>query len=86
VPFRFDRFAKTVLGENASSEAKQKLRQEFEAFLNKGLAEKNAGDAGNIYPAPSAGGFGRTDALGRIGNYVFGTELDNVNLRVAKHR
>ena len=83
IPFRFDRFAKAVLGENASADAKQKLRQEFEAFLNKGLAEKNAADAGNIYPAASAGGFGRTDALGRIGNYVFGTELDNANLRVS---
>jgi mono/diheme cytochrome c family protein len=83
IPFRFDRFAKAVLGENASDDAKRKLRQEFEAFLNKGLAEKNAADAGNIYPAASEGGFGRTDALGRIGNFVFGTELDNANLRVA---
>jgi hypothetical protein len=33
----------------------------------------------------SQDGFGRTDALARIGNYVFGTELDNdANLRVAK--
>lgn len=83
VPFRFHRFAKAVLGENASSEAKQKLRQEFKALLNKGLAEKQVAEAGKIYPDASTGGFGRTDALGRIGNYVFGTELDNANLRVA---
>ena len=81
IPFRFDRFARAVLGNNASHDAKRKLRQEFEAFLNAGLAEKNAADAGKLYQA--AGGFGRTDALGRIGNYVFGTELDNANLRVA---
>jgi hypothetical protein len=81
IPFRFERFARTVLGESASAEAKSKLRQEFEAFLNAGLAEKNAADAGKLYQA--VGGFGRTDALGRIGNYVFGTELDNANLRVA---
>jgi Cytochrome C oxidase, cbb3-type, subunit III len=81
IPLRFDRFAKAVLGENASSEDKQKLRQEFEAFLNAGLDEKNAADSGKLYQA--AGGFGRTDALGRIGNYVFGTELDNANLRQA---
>jgi mono/diheme cytochrome c family protein len=81
IPFRFDRFARAVLGDNASDDAKRKLRQEFEAFLNTGLAEKNASDAGKLYEA--AGGFGRTDALGRIGNYVFGTELDNTNLRVA---
>ena len=81
IPFRFDRFARAVLGDNASHDAKTKLRQEFEAFLNTGLAEKHAADAGELYAA--AGGFGRTDALGRIGNYVFGTELDNANLRVA---
>jgi len=81
IPFRFDRFARAVLGDDASDDDKRKLRQEFEAFLNAGLAEKKAADEGKLYQA--AGGFGRTDALGRIGNYVFGTELDNANLRVA---
>jgi hypothetical protein len=81
IPFRFDRFARAVLGDHAPDAAKNKLRQEFEAFLNAGLAEKGPVDAGKLYAA--AGGFGRTDALGRIGNYVFGTELDNANLRVA---
>ncbi len=81
IPGRFDRFARAVLGDNASDADKQKLRQEFEAFLNAGLAEKNTSDAGKLYAA--AGGFGRTDALGRIGNFVFGTELDNANLRPA---
>jgi cytochrome c5 len=81
IPFRFDRFAKAVLGDHASAEDKKMLRQDFETFLNKGLAESDAATAGNLYA--SAGGFGRTDALGRIGNFVFGTELDNANLRVA---
>ena len=81
IPFRFDRFARAVLGDNASDEAKAKLRQEFKAFLNAGLAEKNESDARKLYEV--VGGFGRTDALARIGNYVFGTELDNSNLRVA---
>jgi mono/diheme cytochrome c family protein len=82
VPFRFDRFARAVLGDDASVEAKQKLRQDFEAFLNTGLAESNAADAGKLYAA--AGGFGRTDALGRIGDYVFGTEMNSTaNLQVA---
>jgi len=81
IPFRFDRFARTVLGENASAEAKNKLRQEFEAFLNAGLSEKNEADSRKLYEV--AAGFGRTDALARIGNFVFGTELDNSNLRVA---
>jgi hypothetical protein len=81
IPFRFDRFARAVLGDNAPDDARGKLRQEFEAFLNAGLAEKSAADKSKLYQA--AGGFGRTDALGRIGNYVFGTELNNANLRVA---
>jgi hypothetical protein len=81
IPGRFDRFARTVLGENASKEEKDKLHAEFSALLSKGMAEKNAADAGKLYEA--AGGFGRTDALGRIGNFVFGTEIDNQNLRVA---
>ena len=80
IPFRFDRFARAVLGDNAPGEDKKKLRQDFERFLNNGLVESNAADAGKLYPAV---GFGRTDALARIGNYVFGTELDNANLRVA---
>jgi len=81
IPFRFHRFARNVLGDQASDVAEHKLRQELEGFLNAGLAEKNAADAGKLYAA--AGGFGRTDALARIGNYVFGTELNNANLRVA---
>jgi mono/diheme cytochrome c family protein len=81
IPFRFDRFARAVLGDNASADAKIKLRQEFEAFLNVGLAEKNAADADKLYEV--VGGFGRTDALARIGNYVFGSQLNNANLRVA---
>ena len=81
IPGRFDRFARVVLGESASSEDKAKLRREFQAFLVTGLAEKNEADARKLYEA--VGGFGRTDALGRIGNYVFGTELDNANLRPA---
>jgi mono/diheme cytochrome c family protein len=70
-----------VLGDDASDDAKAKLRQDLEAFLNEGLAEKHRADESKLYEA--AGGFGRTDALGRIGNYVFGTRLDNTNLRVA---
>jgi len=81
VPGRFDRFARAVLGENASSADKAKLRREFQAFLNTGLEEKHESDNRKLYQAE--GGFGRTDALGRIGNYVFGTELDNANLRPA---
>ncbi len=81
IPFRFDRFARRVIGPKASKAQKAELRQHLQSFLATGLAEKDAADAGKLYAA--AGGFGRTDALGRIGNYVFSTELDNKNLRVA---
>jgi cytochrome c5 len=82
IPFRFERFARAVLGDNPSPDAKAKLHAQFEAFLNAGLDEKNRSDALDLY-VPYPGGFGRTDALARIGNYVFGTELNNDNLRVA---
>ena len=81
IPGRFDRFATAVLGSKAPGDAKKKLHEDFRAFLERGLAEKKEADARKLYPVP--GGFGRTDALGRIGNFVFGTELDNQNLRVA---
>jgi len=81
VPFRFNRFARVVLGKNASDADKRKLRQDLRGLLNAGKAENDAAVAGKLYD--TVGGFGRTDALGRIGNLVFGTELDNANLRVA---
>jgi mono/diheme cytochrome c family protein len=79
IPFRFERFARAVLGDHASDEDRNKLLRDFEAFLNAGLAEKAAADERGLYKA--VGGFGRTDALARIGNFVFGTELDPANLR-----
>lgn len=81
IPFRFDRFAKKVLGSNASPDDIKSLRAEFNEFLADGMKENQVAEAGNFYAAQ--GGFGRTDALGRIGNFVFGTELDNQNLRIA---
>lgn len=81
IPGRFDRFSKAVLGENASDEDKKKLREQFEVVLKQGLDEQSLADQGKLYNETA--GFGRTDALGRIGNYVFGTELNNTNLRVA---
>ena len=81
IPWRFNRFAEQVLGPNATSEQKKQLKEQFDAFLKTGLDESQLAAKDNLYV--NAGGFGRTDALARIGNYVFGTELDNANLRVA---
>ena len=70
---RFDRFAKNVLGEDASKEDKAALRQQLTAVwdqldtvrrLDKKVAEASVEE-----------GFGRLDALNRIGNQVFGLEL-----------
>ncbi|WP_213806716.1 di-heme-cytochrome C peroxidase [Granulicella sp. dw_53] len=80
IPFRFGRFAKRVLGEDASSEEKKRLREQLRAFISAGQTEFKLDEDRKLY---ASSGFGRTDALGRIGNFVFGTELDNVNLRVA---
>lgn len=81
LPGRYARFEKIVLGENASEEAKQQLKQEFDAAVAAGETEAHYTQSMNLLPV--RGGFGRTDALGRIGNFVFGTELDPQNYRVA---
>ena len=81
LPFRFDRFAEKVLGRDATAQDRKLLRDQLRDFLNVGLAEAQAAEDGNLYA--SAGGFGRTDALGRIGNFVFGTELSPKNLVIA---
>jgi hypothetical protein len=71
---RFDRFAKNVLGEDASKEDKAELRQQLTAVwdqlnvirkLDKKVAETSIDE-----------GYGRLDALNRIGNQVFGLSLD----------
>jgi hypothetical protein len=75
LPWRFDRFAKQVLGPNATSEQKKELHADFDKFFKAGFAESSAATKRNIYAAQD--GFGRIDALARIGNYVFATELGN---------
>ncbi len=80
IPFRFDRFARVVLGDQASADAKHQLRQQFDQFTQAGMKEKDLADQRHLYPPA---GFGRTDALARIGNLVFGMELNNSNLIVA---
>ncbi len=81
LPGRYGRFEKAVLGENATDEAKQELKKAFDAGLAMGKTEGDLTEKLKLLPIRS--GFGRTDALGRIGNFVFGTELDPQNYRVA---
>ncbi|MEO8724937.1 MAG: di-heme-cytochrome C peroxidase [Acidobacteriaceae bacterium] len=74
-PLRFGRFAHAVLQDKYSKESEAALKTDVKQFLDAGLLETEGDLRGKIYPV--AEGPGRTDALARIGNYVFGTELQN---------
>lgn len=69
---RYSRFEKAVLGDNATPEQKRDLRAGMEHYLAAGVAEKKAADAVHAYD--NSAGFGRTDALARIGNQVFAVD------------
>lgn len=79
--FRFRRFAKRVLGDDYDRESRNALKKEVEDALKKASAIKENAEKIRFYPGQE--GFGRTDALGRIGNFLFGTELNDENLRLA---
>ncbi len=79
-PFEFDRFAQRVLS-SRYPDGKAELRQAFAKTLGGFTNEATWGLVKGLYPTEE--GYGRTDALGRIGNTVFGEELDRRNLRIA---
>ena len=70
---RFHRFAHRVLGPNAPYADQVLLRQALKYYLDTSFTEFKA--TVHLFPTPE--GYGRTDALARIGNFVFGTELNN---------
>ena len=78
-PWKFDRFAKKVLGESAP-EAKDVLAEQIwevlTAFLREGWNEQTK----HLYPVEE--GFGRIDAVGRIANRTFGDRIEAANYRV----
>jgi hypothetical protein len=80
-PFKFDRFAKSVLKNDYNTNSKAVLNQRFGHvimnFLKQGYNDVSKG----LYPLEE--GFGRTDALTRIGNTVFGDNLADKNYHVA---
>jgi hypothetical protein len=80
---RFNRFADRVLAlekkENVQDE-RDKLRTELNELVNKGLSDQSYAEKKGLYALNL--GFARTDALGLIGNRVFGP-LANENLTVA---
>jgi len=73
LPFRFSRFAKSILGENASDEAKKELERQ----LDQAVAQVSMiNDLDTRVKGQSVDeGFGRLDALNRIGNQVFALDL-----------
>jgi cytochrome c5 len=89
-PFRFTRFANRVLkargiepGSSDHAAERDKLREELDAYIAENQGEQLTAIRKGLY-ASHPGGFGRTDALARIGNMVFGTELQrDDNLAVA---
>lgn len=72
-PVRFHRFAKRVLGPVHTRADEVLLKRALKYYLDTSYAEYKA----NKHLFPTDEGYGRTDALARIGNFVFGTELNN---------
>ena len=74
IPFRYGRFEKRILGPNATGEQKAGLKRRFAAFVDSAKFElDHAGPGKGIYD--NQAGFGRTDALTRIGNQVFAVDM-----------
>ena len=78
-PWKFDRFARKVLGEDYP-QAKSKLKDAIWASVRAMLGAGQNNPFKDLYPVRE--GFGRTDALGRIGNTVFGDHLSETNYQV----
>lgn len=72
-PFKFDRFARKVLAEHYHEAGKRGLRREFRITLSGLLALGSNEILHGLAPVPE--GFGRTDALTRIANRVFGDHI-----------
>src|SRR5690606_22944788 len=75
-PWKFDRFARKVLGTGYPS-AKPGLRKALRATISAMLGSGQNNPLRKLYPVHE--GFGRTDALGRIGNTAFGDHLVESN-------
>ncbi|HUI25606.1 MAG TPA: di-heme-cytochrome C peroxidase [Candidatus Kryptonia bacterium] len=71
-PPKFNRFARKVLGVRYP-DGKEALRREFWQMLHAFLSEGFTEFYHQLYP--TADGFGRTDALGRINNELFANRL-----------
>jgi hypothetical protein len=78
-PFKFARFARAVLGPQYP-QARWKLHHDLGVVIGKLLQQSWNDTHRHLYPTEE--GPGRIDALGRIGNTVFGDELSTINYKV----
>ena len=79
-PFKFARFARPVLG-SAYPEGRWKLHGDLRHVIGELLRQAFNDKSRHLYPTEE--GPGRLDALGRIGNTVFGDELSSVNYKLS---
>ncbi|MBO3275496.1 di-heme-cytochrome C peroxidase [Pseudomonas schmalbachii] len=80
VPWKFDRFAREVLG-SRYPKGKSALRRDVRNLLGKLMGTAWNDTHRGLYPTLE--GPGRADAFGRIANSVFGDGIDPANYRVA---
>lgn len=80
VPTRFDRFADEVLGPDPDKAARDTLRAQVKRWIDTGNDVRTYAE---LNYTQTIDGFGRLDALGRIGNFVFAEEVSDDNWRIA---
>ncbi|HVB37459.1 MAG TPA: di-heme-cytochrome C peroxidase, partial [Vicinamibacterales bacterium] len=80
-PIKFNRFAHAVLGRDASWSNRFTLWRQMLSVSGRLLAVVRGSSNPHWYPTQE--GYGRTDALGRISNVVFGDHLDPANYHTA---
>jgi mono/diheme cytochrome c family protein len=73
LPGRYDRFAARVLGPHPNAEAQKTFQAQFDAVLARVNGQHTLDN--NVQKQSVAEGFGRLDALNRIGNTVFALDL-----------
>jgi len=81
IPTRFNRFANGVLGPDHTEAEKADLKVQLGDLIARGKELKAMLTDRGIYPTTE--GFSRLDAVGRIGNYVMGTEISDANYSVS---
>jgi mono/diheme cytochrome c family protein len=75
LPLRFRRFAERILGPDATSADRALLKEQLDLVLNQYKKAKNLEES--VAPLSIVEGYGRLDALNRIGNQVFSIDLNN---------